>query len=406
VKVVINGAGIAGLALAGQLATHGADITILEKAPRPRAGGYMIDFFGPGYDAAEAMGVLPRVLDLGYHIDEVVYCDEAGRRRAGLRFAQLTRATGGRVTSVLRPDLELALREHLPASVDLRYGTTVTSITNHPDGVDVCLDNAGTVTTVSADLLVGCDGVHSATRALAFGPEPQYLRYLGFHTAAFTFADPAAHAEIGGRFCMTDTVHRTMGFYGLRDGRVAVFAVHPAADPALPADPRAALRHAYSGLGWIAPRAMAACPPAQQIYYDQVAQVDMPSWTRGRVTLLGDAAYAVSLLAGQGAALAVAGAYVLAEHLAGNTSLDTALQAYERALRPVVQDKQLTARKTARWFVPSTTTGLHIRHIFMAAARLPVADRLVAAALIGKPTTVITDLTGPDTRTTQPVDGS
>ena len=193
---------------------------------------------------------------------------------------------------------------------------------------------------------------------------------------------------------MTDSLHRAMGFYGLRDGRVAVFAVHPAADPALPGDVRAALRREYGRLGWIAPRALAACPPAEQLYYDQVAQVVMPSWSRGRVTLLGDAAYAVSLLAGQGAALAIAGAYVLGEHLARAASIDTALAGYEQMLRPVVLDKQETARKGVRWFVPSTRSQLWLRRAAFAAARLPVADRLLAATLVGKPTTIIADLAG------------
>jgi 2-polyprenyl-6-methoxyphenol hydroxylase-like FAD-dependent oxidoreductase len=99
-----------------------------------------------------------------------------------------------------------------------------------------------------------------------------------------------------------------MGFYGLRGRRVAAFAVHSVPTSTLPSDTRDALRHEYAGLGWIVPRALAACPASEQVYYDQVAQVVMPSWSRARVALVGDAAYPVSLLAGQGAALAIAGA--------------------------------------------------------------------------------------------------
>lgn len=387
-NVIICGAGIAGLALAQRLDAHGAHVTVLEKAPGPRAGGYMIDFFGPGYDAAEAMGVLPRILQLGYHVEELAYCDASGRRRAGLRFDRLAAAAGGRVISVMRPDLERALREHVPSRVEVRYGATITAVDNRPDGVTVTLHDGSTAT---ADLLVGCDGVHSIVRALAFGPEPAYLRYLGFHTAAFSFDDPVAHEQIGGRFCMTDTTHRAMGFYGLRDGRVAVFAVHPAADPALPADPRAALRRGYRDLGWIVPRALAACPPPDQVYYDQVAQVVMPGWSRDRVALLGDAGYAVSLLAGQGAALAIAGAYVLGEQLARAASTEVALGGYEQALRPIVEDRQKTARSTARWFVPATRWQLRLRHAAVALTGLPFADRIAAAALIGKPAALIAD---------------
>jgi 2-polyprenyl-6-methoxyphenol hydroxylase-like FAD-dependent oxidoreductase len=193
---------------------------------------------------------------------------------------------------------------------------------------------------------------------------------------------------------MTDTRHRAMGFYGLRDGRVAVFAVHPAGDAAVPGDPRAALRTEYGELGWIVPRALAACPPPEQVYYDQVAQVVMPSWSRGRVALLGDAGYAVSLLAGQGAALAVTGAYVLAEQLARTPSVEAALHAYEQTLRPVVEEKQETARNGARWFVPTTRAQLWLRRVALGAAGLPLADRLVGAALVGKPSAVVTELAG------------
>ena len=71
-KAVICGAGIAGLALARGLSTYGWDIVVLEQAPGPRTQGYMIDFFGLGYDAAEALGVLPRLQELSYDVEAAV----------------------------------------------------------------------------------------------------------------------------------------------------------------------------------------------------------------------------------------------------------------------------------------------------------------------------------------------
>jgi 2-polyprenyl-6-methoxyphenol hydroxylase-like FAD-dependent oxidoreductase len=388
-KVVICGAGIAGLALAQRLAAHDIEVLILDKAPGPRPQGYMIDFFGPGYDAAEAMGVLPRIQELGYRVEEFSYRDETGRRRAGMRFAKFAKIVNGRLVSIMRPDLERALREHVTDRVEMRYGTSVTQVDNRPDGVTVTLTDGRSV---RADLLVGADGIHSTVREQVFGPQQQFLCYLGFHTAAYRFHDPQLHAQVAGQFSLTDAINRQMGFYGLRDGTVAVFTVHRTPDPNLPADPRDALRREYASLGWLVPRALAACPPPDQVYYDQVAQIEMPTWTRNRVVLLGDAAYAVSLLAGQGASLGITGAYVLAEHLSSVDSIETALTRYEQTMRPLTTEKQRVARSGTRWFLPATPGQLRIRRAALALARLPIVDRYVASALVGKSSAVITNL--------------
>lgn len=388
-KVVICGAGIAGLTLAQRLDAFGWGVVVLEKAPGPRPQGYMIDFFGAGYDAAEAMGVLPRLQELGYRYEEASWLDETGRRRARLRFEQFAKIVQGRLFSILRPDLERALREQLSGNIDLRFATSLNAVHNTADGVRVALTGGGTL---DADLLVGADGIHSTVRRLVFGEERRYLRYLGFHTAAFVFDDPRIHAKVDERLCLTDTVDRQMGLYGLCDGRVAAFAVHRTPDPTLPQDPAAAIRREYGSLGWIIPQALDHCPPAAEVYYDQVAQIELPRWSHRRVVLLGDAGYAVSLLAGQGASLAIAGAYVLAEQLARASSIETALDRYERLWRPVAKEKQQVARHGIHWFLPHSRAQLRARHIVMGLARLPGIDRYIASALAGRSTALVREL--------------
>ena len=388
-KVVVCGAGLTGLTLANQLSLLGNDVVLLERAPAPRPQGYMMDFFGTGYDAVEAMGLLPAVQDVAYRVVEARLLDEHGRRRASIWYDQFGRAVGGRLLSVMRPDLEHVLREHLPSDVDLRFGTTITAVAQDGDRVEVTLNDGSTV---DADLLVGADGIHSTVRRLVFGPESDFLRYLGFHTAAFQFDSPAIHAATDGKFCLTDTVGRQMGFYALRDGRVAAFAVHRTPDPTQPSDPRAAIRDVYSGLGWMVPEALEQCPPSAEVYYDQVAQVVLPRWSAGRVVLVGDACYAVSLLAGQGASLGIAGAYVLARQLDQAPTVDAALAAYERLWRPLAEEKQRVGRAGAGWFLPASTTQLRIRRIALRAARLPLIDRYVAGVLAGKSTALIKNL--------------
>ncbi|CAM3793344.1 FAD-dependent monooxygenase [Kibdelosporangium persicum] len=385
-RIVICGAGIAGLTLANQLAGR-HDVTVVEKARGPRPQGYMIDFFGPGYDAAGRMGLVPDLESVGYRVSEAVYLDETGRRRAGLPFGTFAKAVSGKLISIMRPDLEAVLRAALPASADLRFGTSVTHIENSPDRVQVTLSDGSTM---SADLLVGADGIHSAVRRLAFGDQ-DFVRCLGFHTAAYVFDDPAVHAQVADRFCLTDTVGRQFGFYALRDGRVAAFAVHRTPDPTLPPDPREAVRTTYADLGWIVPQALEACPGAEDVYYDQVAQTVLPRWSRDRVTLVGDACHAVSLLAGQGASLGMAGAYVLAAQL-DKAPVADALARYEELWRPVVEEKQQVARDGARWFLPASESHLRIRRAAMRLARVPGVSRYLAGTIAGKTTAVIRQL--------------
>lgn len=392
-KAVICGGGIAGLALAQRLDALGWEVVVVEKASGPRQEGYMIDFWGLGYDAAERMGTLPRLQELGYPVQEWTYVDEAGERRAGLDYTRFARAQRGRLLTVLRPGIEQALREQVADRVDLRFGRTIDAIDDLGDGVRVTLSDR---TAMDADLLIGADGIHSSVRRMVFGDEDRFLRYLGFHMAAWLFDDPVIHRKLRDRFCFTDSYGQEMGFYGVRDGRVAAFAVHRTDDPAVPADTCEAIREIYRPLGWVVPRALEQCPEPEAIYYDQMALVELPQWSRGRVTLLGDACGAVSPLASQGASLAVAGAYLLARQLETSESVEAALARYQRLWQPVITEKQRAARRGSQWFLPDSPARLRVRRLVMRLTSLPGVSGLVTAALGGKPGADIDQLSAGD----------
>jgi 2-polyprenyl-6-methoxyphenol hydroxylase-like FAD-dependent oxidoreductase len=388
VNVLVCGAGIAGLALARCLADAGCRVVLVERADRPRGQGFMIDFMGPGYDAAEAMGLRERIHEIGYRIDVASYRDDRGRQTASLRYDRVADALRGRLASLLRPDLERLLREAVPAHVDARWATSISAVEQTGAGVRCALTDG---TTVQADLLVGADGIHSTIRRLVFGPDDDFLRYLGYHTAAYTFRDEALAAQLGSSFYLTDSVERQLGLNRLRDARIAMFAAHRAPRPELPADPKAALRREYAPLGWVAPRVLAACPPPGELYYDQVAQVIMPRWHHGRVALVGDAAYAVSLLAGQGASMALAGAYVLATSVTGPLGIPDGLRRYEASMRPLVEQRQKSGRDAARWFVPRTRRQRAVRRAALHLAGLPLLNRTLIRSLTGKPSGIIAE---------------
>jgi 2-polyprenyl-6-methoxyphenol hydroxylase-like FAD-dependent oxidoreductase len=209
-RVLICGAGIGGLALALMLGRLGWETEVVERASGVREEGYMIDFFGPGFEAAEAMGLLPRLRQLAYPVDELNYVDRNGRRRASLDYQRMVRSLDGRLLSLLRGDLARAIYENLSGAVKVRFDSSVREVEQTPDEVLVTLTEGRRW---SGDLLVGADGIHSTVRELVFGAESTYLRYLGFHTAAYTFVDDVLRDRLGDQFAMTDSVDRAVGLY-------------------------------------------------------------------------------------------------------------------------------------------------------------------------------------------------
>lgn len=384
-KAIIIGAGIAGLVAARQLGLAGWQVLVLERSAEPRPDGYMMDFFGPGLRAAERIGLYPYLAEVAYRVQAAEYVDAKGRRTASLDYQKFSDLAGGRVLTLLRPDMEGAARKALqdvaPGRVGIRYGARVERIETADARVQVQL--AGQEHREIAELLVGADGIHSKVRDAVFGPEEDYLRPLGMRAAAFIVEEPELNREFKNRLVLSDTVNRTAGIYGLRSTEVAAFLVYRQPEDATPSDPRQRLRKAFAGVDGRVDRLLRLCP--EHPYDDAVAQVVMSGWHRGPVVLLGDAAAAVSLLAGQGGSMAIAGAAALGEALAAVTEpaqLPNALAGYERAMRPVIATAQASGRRAANTFLPKNKLQLLVRRWIVRATHLPGADRLVAKQIL------------------------
>lgn len=375
-KAIICGAGIAGLTLAWWLERDGWDVVLVEREDGPRAGGYMIDFFGSGYDVAEMMGLLPELREAHTRVAELSYVDHNEHGEGGISYSRVASVFDGRILSFMRGDLEGTLLDAVKGRVQIRYGTTIERVGNG-NGVTVTLTD-GSVE--RGDLLVGADGVHSRVRELVFGPQERYLRYLGYHAAAFVLRDDDLGRRVGDRFLMVGVPGRQAGLYPTNDGRLAASFIHASPDRPVPDDPQQALRRLYGNLGGLVRWTLRQMPEDGAVYYDQVTQIEMDYWSRGSIVLVGDACQAVSLMAGQGASLAMGGAHVLAEELRAGVGIGRAFNAYERRMRPFVQDRQRTGRKTARWFVPTEHWRMTTRRMALAAARLPGGTAVLRAA--------------------------
>jgi 2-polyprenyl-6-methoxyphenol hydroxylase-like FAD-dependent oxidoreductase len=381
-RVVINGAGIAGPTLAYWLGRTGHDVTLVESAPELRRGGYVVDFWGLGYDVAEKMGVLPRIRELGYQVREVRFVDEAGRRAGGFAVDSFRRATHDRFTSVRRSDISAAIYDALPGSVDAVFGDSVAAIEDTGSGVRVSFDSGASR---DVDLVIGADGLHSRVRELVFGPEARFEVSLDYHVAAFEAAGYGPREDLV--YVGYSVPGRQLSRLSLRDDRTLFLAVfrneYLAGTPRTPAEIKAAIRGVFAGVGWESPRILAAMDASENVYFDSVSQIRIDRWTRGRVALAGDAAACVSLMAGEGTGLAMAEAYVLAGELhraAGDHA--AAFRRYEERLMPFLAAKQRAAARFASAFAPSTRAGLLFRNAVTGFFRFaPVADFFVGRSL-------------------------
>jgi 2-polyprenyl-6-methoxyphenol hydroxylase-like FAD-dependent oxidoreductase len=373
-SVLISGVGIAGPTLAYWLKAAGFQPTLLERASALRSGGYVIDFWGLGYTIAERMGLIPEINRDGYYAQGVRIVDEAGHRLAGFGTDVFSELTNGRYVTLQRSDLSRMLFERI-SGVEAIFGDEIILVEEKPDCVEVELKHGGRR---RFDLLVGADGLHSAVRNLVFGPQARFERRLGYSVAAFEAQGYRPRDE--DVYLIYGQPGRMVGRFTLRDDRtlcLLVFAEHRPLLPETPGSQKALLREIYGGDGWECDQMLAELERAGELYFDTVSQIRMPNWSRGRVALIGDAAFCVSLLAGQGSALAMISAYVLAGELAmvgGRYS--EAFAGYEARLKSYIGRKQRGAERFAGALAPRTRVGMLFRNVVVRSFSIPGLARL------------------------------
>lgn len=374
-SVLISGIGIAGPALAYWLKAGGFEPTLLESAPALRTGGYVIDFWGHGYDIAERMGLLPAINRAGYRIRELRIVDDHGRRAASFGVNVFSELTGGRYTTLPRSELSMLLFNSIAGPLDVMFGTEIVGLSECDDGVIVQLSDGSER---QFDMVIGADGLHSQVRRLVFGPQEQFEKRLGYNVAAFEAEGYRPREE--DVYAMYGMPGRMLGRVSLRDDRTLflfVLSEDFGARPSTLLQQKALLRASYADAGWELPRILDELERAEDLYFDRVSQIRMPAWSRGRVALVGDAAFCVSLLAGQGSALAMISAYVLAgELLRAGGAHGQAFAAYETLMRSYIEAKQKAAERFAGAFAPRTRFGLKFRNLVLNMFAVPGLARL------------------------------
>ncbi len=372
-NVLIVGAGIAGPTLAYWLLQAGFRPTLVERAPRLRRGGYLIDFWGAGFDVAERMGIVPQLRRQGYVMQEARAVDAHGRRIASINPSVVIESTD-RYVSIARSDLAAAIHGALGGAAELILDDTVRALDDDGDRVRVTFENGPER---DFDLVVGADGLHSQIRRLAFGPDEQFERYQNIVVAVFDLPGYRPRDEL------IAMMYAEPGFQAVRvslrdDVTMAVLTVRH--DDAVPltgvADQQAMLRGRLKRAGWETPALLAAMPQATTFYFDAVSQIEMPTWTRVGWPWSGTPR-PVRRSCRPGSALAMIESYVLAAELAradGNHAL--AFTRYHDRLATFLESKQAAARRLGVAFAPKGRLELMVRNTVMRLMALPKVTEL------------------------------
>jgi 2-polyprenyl-6-methoxyphenol hydroxylase-like FAD-dependent oxidoreductase len=347
-RVLVAGASIAGPALAHWLRRRGAEVTVVERAPELRPGGQAVDARGVAKEVIRRMGLdapvrAARTVTAGaYAVDadgkvlETYRADDDG----GDGFIS--------EIEILRGDLSQVLYDDTRDGVEYVFGDRIAELTQDADGVDVTFAGGDRR---RFELVVGADGLHSALRAMVFGPREQFVRHLG-HVMSF-YSVPNEFG-LDRWLIQYQESGRSAGLRPIHDATqaMAMFSFLSAEFDVDHRDVQAQkrlLRERMAGYGWLTPRILAHLDDTPDFYLDQVAQVVMDRWSSGRVGLLGDAAFSSSPLSGQGTGLALVGAYLLAGELAAaEWDPKAGFAGYEARMRSFVEANQEIGRLHAR----------------------------------------------------------
>lgn len=376
-SILISGIGIAGSTLAYWLGEHGYRPTLIEQASRLRTGGYVIDFWGRGYDIAARMGLLPDLKSEGYNVKEVRLVDAEGHRVGGFGVDVFRALTHDRYVSIPRGDLAELIYRKIDGRFETLFGDSVREIKQDSDSVEVAFEHAPPR---RFDLVIGADGQRSVVRKLVFGSEDQFEKYLGYAIAAFEVAGYRPRDELV--FVSHSVLGKQISRFTLREDRTLFLFVFSAQEEIRIGSrdvkaQKAVLKADFRDVGWECPRILAALDACTELYFDNVSQIRMDMWTRGRVALVGDAAFCPSLLAGQGSALAMAAAYVLAGEIANHDHQpERGLQRYQQLLQPFMTAKQESAVKFSGSFAPKTEFGLFFRNQITKILQFPLVAKL------------------------------
>ncbi|MFI5611053.1 FAD-dependent monooxygenase [Amycolatopsis sp. NPDC051903] len=367
--VLVSGASVAGPSAAYWLHQYGYSVTVVEAAPQLRPGGQAVDFRGEQMKLIDAMGLTEDLRKYETGMGDQQLLDPAGRPVATIP----SKFISGEL-EVFRGDLARILYDRTKDYTEYVFGDRVTSLTETADGVEVTFRHGAPR---RFDLVVGADGVHSGVRTAAFGAESRFRTDLGYHVAGFTAPN---HLGLDHSGLIYSEPGRSAMIYSSRDAETVNVGLFFRGDPRGYGRPdlqrqQEILADAYAGAGWELPRLLGAVPAAPDLYFDSIGQIKLAKWSKGRVVLLGDAAWCAGP-GGSGTGLAMMGAQILAGELAAASGDHVrAFANYEQRLRKPAHVGYKNGSGSGGFLAPATEKNVRSRNRMY---------RMLAGSVFGK----------------------
>ena len=335
-KILISGASIAGPTLAYWLHRYGFEVIVVEKSAELRLGGQNIDVKGPAKAIAEKMSIVAEIRAQNTTEVGIRFVDASDKILA--EFSKEDSMSMTQELEILRGDLVKTLYDRTKNNVTYRFGDHITSLDQTADEVNVGFASGKNE---RFDLVISTEGIGSSTRKLAISSQVDF-KYLGLHTAYLTIPKIATDGE----WARWHNAPSGIVFmlrpdnYGETRASVTFLADENQYKGLTMEEQKKALIQRIQGTGWQSDRIIKGIGQTKDLYFDRVSQVKASSWTEGRVAIAGDAAWCATPIAGKGTDLAMAGAYILAGELFKADDYKQAFEAYEKKMRPYVEECQ------------------------------------------------------------------
>lgn len=353
-KVLISGASIAGLTLAYWLKRYGYQITIVEISNGLRRGGSPVDVRGDALRIAAEMGVLERIKAKECKT-ETEMVNAEGETILDFSINDQPEYKGD--IEIQRDDLVDILYEAISKSeVHFYFEDRIVELVQKKETIEVTFKNGNNE---SFDFVIGADGAHSGVRKLVFGPESEYSKFFGEYYALAEVPDIKPHKPDKG--AMYNEPGKMVAIFPF-ENKIGAFFVFKSAEidwdyRNVEQQKRILVDHFKEG-SWRIPEILDAMTRSDNLFFDEVSQIQMPLWSKGRVALVGDAAYAASFHTGMGTSLAMEGAFLLAKELHSNNDYKTDFDNYFKKFKPFTEEMQARISRGLKYLVPETEEGI------------------------------------------------